>query len=162
MTPKTISKLQYFAGKVCSIFTGPINRTFDETHSREHFVVKVQEIDIDGLWGTHPYNGTVSFFPLNDIKLITEEIVLDPDNPVHAKMLQQYQEKTGETIISDVSPHLAPIIPPPPPPSQLVTINGLKPSTQPVQEMEPAFVDIKHLSALAKSTKKSLDISEAL
>ena len=153
MISRTISKLQYFVGRICTVFTGPINRDFDEVRSREHFVVKVREIDIDGLWGTHPYNDTVSFFPLSEIKLITEETVLDPNNPEHARMIQQYQDKTGETIVSDVSPHLAPTVSPP---LQSVDTDdtGLG-NLQP----ESAFVDIKHLTALAKQTKINLSQS---
>lgn len=189
MRHETITKLQYFVDRVVTVFTGPINRSFDEVRSREHFVVKVRELDVDGLWGTHPYNGTVSFFPLTEIKLITEEVVLDPKNPEHARMIQEYQEKTGESIASDVSPHLAPTIQPPP--SQLVTIDGIKSElgsgplgqsgTKPSgtvhqnyqsefvgstsaekspEKTEPAFVDIKFLSALAKQTKRSLDVLE--
>lgn len=164
MNPKTITKLQYFVEKVCSVFTGPINRSFDEVRSREHFVVRVKEIDVDGLWGTHPYNNTISFFPLSEIKLITEEIVLDPTNPEHAKMLQQYQEKTGKPIMSDVSPHMAPVLKPPP--AQLVNITGLKPTENKTkaapEKMEPAFVDVKSLSSLAKQAKRSFDITDML
>lgn len=157
MNPKTIRQLEYFVNKVCSVFTHPINRTFDEIRSREHFVVQITEVNSDGIWGVHPYNGTVSFFALPHIILITEEVVLDPKNPEHARMIQEYQEKTGETIMSDVSPHLAPIIPAP---DKLVSIGGLKQQTPAPTKQEPAFVDIKHLSALAKRTKQGIDIKE--
>jgi hypothetical protein len=166
MNPKTIAKLQYFINKIVTVFTGQINRNFDEQHSREHFTVRVREIDSDGLWGTHPYNEAVSFFPLSEIKLITEEIVLNPDNPEHAKMIQKYQEKTGKTIMSDISPHMAPVLEPPP--SQLVQIDGLTPKAEkrvapspppPPPKTEPAFVDINHLSALAKAVKNDLDFN---
>ena len=154
MSPRTIKKLEYFVGKVCSIFTGPINRSFDEVRSREHFVVEVREIDPDGIWGTHPYNGTVSFFPLDAIKLITEEVVLDPKNPQHAKMIQEYQEKTGEVIRSDVSPHQAPVVPPP---NDLVQIGGLKKETPAPSKMEPAYVNVRHLANLARQVQRSFD-----
>jgi hypothetical protein len=153
MNAKTLTKLQYFVDKVCSVFTGPINRSFDEVRAREHFVVRVREIDIDGLWGMHPYNHTVSFFPLDAIKLITEEVVLDPNNPDHARMIKEYQEKTGETIVSDISPHLAPQIPAP---DNLVNIETQKPVSEPT---EPAFVNIKHLDRLAKDTSQTFAFS---
>lgn len=150
--------MQYFVGKVCSIFTGPLCRSFDEARAREHFVVRVEEIDTDGLWGTHPYNGTVSYFPQESIKLITEEIVLDPSNPEHAQMIKEYQEKTGKTVLSDVSPHLAPAIEP-----KRETPVEEPPFEEQVQE--PAFVDIKHLSSLARNVRRShesIDIYNSL
>lgn len=156
MNAKTINLFQQFVGKVCSVFTHPINRNFDEQRSREHFVVKVTHIDADAVWGVHPYNGTLSYFNLSHVILITEEIVLDPNNPDHAKMIKQYQEKTGETIISDVSPHLAPTIPSP---GQLVQIDPIKQTPAPAKQ-EPAFVNIKYLNALAKKTKESFETQE--
>lgn len=143
MSPRTLVLLEKnFLGKVCSIFTGPINREFDEVRSREHFVVRVREINGDGIVGEHPYNGTVSWFAMSHVKLITEEVVLDPNNPEHARMIREYQEKTGETIMSDVSPHLAPVVEPlpqPPPPSQ--------------------FVDLGQLASLAELAQKSFEPS---
>lgn len=149
---RTLEKMQYFVGKVCSIFTGPLNRNFDEARAREHFVVKVEEIDTDGLWGSHPYNGTISFFMLESIKLITEEIVLDPKNPSHAKMIKEYQDKTGKTIVSDVSPHLAPVLETPKAGSEEPVINE--------QSQEPAFVDIKHMTNMVRQAKRSFQATD--
>ena len=146
LKPRTLEKLQYFVGKVCSVFTAPLCRNFDELRAREHFVVRVEDIDTDGLWGTHPYNGTVSYFPQEAIRLITEEIVLDPNNPEHAKMMKEYQEKTGKPIMSDVSPHLAPSLQTEPVP--------VEPTIETPEE--PAFVDINAMSMMARKAKTAL------
>ena len=158
--PRTLEKMQYFVGRVCSVFTGPLCRSFDEVRAREHFVVTVQDIDCDGLWGTHPYNNTVSYFPLESIKLITEEVVLDPNNSEHARMIQEYQERTGKKVVSDVSPHLAPTIEPKsetPPEIPLIVEDE--------EEPQPAFVDVSHMTSMARSAKqaaKAMDLHRAL
>jgi hypothetical protein len=148
MTTKTVERLKYFEGKVCTILTSPINRKFNETFAREHFVVEIKEINRDCIWGTHPYNGTIAFFPMQHVISIQEEIVLDPvNNPEHRKMIEEYEKKYGKKVISDVSPHLAPTTFSPPPPS-------VKEETPP---KEVAFVDIQRLTQLAKQSKESFD-----
>lgn len=151
LKPRTLEKMQYFIGKVCSVFTSPLCRNFDEARAREHFVVRVQEIDTDGLWGTHPYNGTISYFPQESIRLITEEVVLDPNNPEHARMIKEYQEKTGKAVISDVSPHMAPVV-------ELETKKAELP--EPIDEeesQEPAFVDVKNIALMARQARRSFE-----
>ncbi len=145
---KTIEHMQYFVGKVCTIFTPPINREFDELRSREHFVVKIEEINSDGIWGTHPYRGTVSFFPISYLTLIQEEQLIDPNNPEHQQMIKEYEKKSGKKVMSDVSPNLVP---------------KLKETTSVKPEVEASFVDVAQLTALAKETKRSytlLDIAQ--
>lgn len=98
-----IEKLQYFVGKVCSIMTTSINRQFEEKVSREHFVVYVQEIDRDGLWGTHPYNhDMVSYFNIDHIVSIHQEIELDPNNPEHMEMIKEYEKRSGKKLKPDM------------------------------------------------------------
>jgi hypothetical protein len=154
MNSKTIQNLkEAFQGKICSIFTQPINRNFDEVHNREHFVVKIEEINLDGIWGTHPYNGTVSFFLMPHVIFLQEEIVLDPNNPEHKKMIEEYQKQAGKSIVSDVSPHKAPK-------AEIVKNKDL-PIAQPLANPdEVTFVDIKHLQSLAKRTKMSYDLTD--
>lgn len=149
-TAKTIEALQYFKGKTCTIITRPINRSFDETRSREHFVVDIREVSKDCVFGTHPYNGTVSFFPMEQIISIQEEVVLDPvNNPVHRKMIEEYEKETGKKVVSDVSPHLAPTVAAPLPKPVV------KEETPPPEG--EAFVDIKRLTQLARQTKEGYD-----
>ena len=97
MNTKTIQNLQYFVGKVCSIVSTSMNRSFDETISREHFVIRVQTLNSDGVWGTHPYNNElVSFFALPHIISIHQEVELDLNNPEHQGMIKEYEEKTAK------------------------------------------------------------------
>lgn len=140
---KTIQNLQYFVGKVCTVFTTPINRNFDELRSREHFVVDIQEITVDGIWGKHPYRKTFSFFPMEYVVLVQEEQVLDPTNPEHSQLIQEYEQKTGKKIVSDVSPHLTKKPTP--------VVEEQKKS----ESVEVSFVDIGKLASLAKETKRS-------
>ena len=157
MNTRTINDLQYFVGKVCTIFTHPINRSFDELRSREHFVDKIREINTESLWGTHPYNHMVSFFRLDQIILIQEEVELDPNNPDHAKMIQDYENKTGKKVFSDVSPHVAPEI-------EHVE-EDIQQTEEEVQvkeeeielpnEEDATFVNIETLSKLAAKTRQT-------
>lgn len=139
MNAKTIQKMQCFRDKVCSIVTASMNRAFNEKISREHFVVLVDEITMDGIWGTHPYNpDLLSFFNMLHIISIHQEIELNPDNPEHAQMIQEYEERAGEELKSDMQA---------PPRTQEET-----PSEEP--EGGVTFVDIENLEALAENTKR--------
>lgn len=137
--PRTIERLQYFVGLVCSIFTQPTCRQFDELRSREHYVVLVEEIGPDGIWGKHPYRQTMSFFPIESIIFIQEEQELNPNDPEHREMIQEYEKQTGKKIVSDVSPKIAPQIK----------------SQQPPEEVAATFVDTDHIASLIKQTKMS-------
>jgi hypothetical protein len=141
-----------------------MNRSFDERISREHFVVRVREVNIDGIWGTHPYNDDmVSFFSTAHIISIHQEVELDPSNPEHAEMIADYEKKTGQKVKPDVgkipekkadkkSAELMPII-----------------ETSPVSKVDEdlstgdaTFVDIASLERLAESTKRSFDAYDLL
>ena len=88
MRPKTIEQLHYFEDKVCTIFTSVVNRQFDEDTARRHFIVRVKEIDPDGIWGTNLVTGTVCFFAFPIIS-IQEELELNPNNPEHVDLINQ-------------------------------------------------------------------------
>jgi hypothetical protein len=143
MKARTLEKMQYFAGKVCSIVSTSMNRSFDEQISREHFVVHIEEITSDGIWGTHPYNNELlSFFAMEHIISIHQEIQLDPSNPEHAQMIKDFEDRTGKTATPD--------------------IQGVPKETPPDSE-EPegmTFVDIDNLEALAETTKRTLEAQE--
>jgi hypothetical protein len=140
-----------------------MNRAFDEMISREHFVVRVREINIDGIWGTHPYNEEmVSFFAMQHIISIHQEIELDPDNPEHAQMIKEYEEKTGKKLKSDLA-------------KTPTTKKTEKSEMLPVLEKSPAlevqdtpntgdamFVDIESLEKLAENTKRTFDAYDML
>jgi len=147
MKPRTLERMQHFTGKVCSIISASMNRSFDEQISREHFVVYVQEITVDGVWGTHPYNeDLMSFFAMEHIISIHQEIELNPENPEHAKMLKEYEDRTGAKATPD--------------------IKGTPKETPPDSQEEPdggvTFVDIDSLEELAENTKRTFDAQEIL
>ncbi len=94
MNSKTVQTLQYFVGKVCSVFTVASNRnSLSEEHAREYFVARITEINVDGIWGVHPASRITSFFPLSHVTSIVEEWELDPKNPEHAAIIQKYEQK---------------------------------------------------------------------
>lgn len=169
MDIKTIKKLKdKFEGKVCTIFTRPVNRTFQERIWREHFAVKITEITHDSVWTLHPYTQTESWFNMDDVVLIQEEVELDPNNPQHIEMIKEYEKETGKKLFSDVSPHLAPKLPEVihPVAKEHIPLTTSIPTTVPLSlpilgEMEEAqgegdsaFVDIDWLERLAKKTKE--------
>lgn len=101
-------------------------------HAIEHFVVRVQEINSDGVWGHHPHSGMLSFFAMPHIILIAQEIELNPENPEHAQILQEYEQRTGKKVESD--------------------LGTVQEQTAPPKEEVP-FVDIDYLESLAAQTK---------
>jgi hypothetical protein len=127
-----------FVGKICTIFTPPINRDFDEDQSRDHFVVEIADITLDGIWTIHPISRTVSFFSLDAVMLIQEEVVLDPTNPVDQKAIESYEKKMGTKVVSDLGSHQMEM-----------------PETQ--QDVGLNFVDIKKIQSLARQTKENYD-----
>lgn len=138
--------MQHFKGKVCSIISTSMNRSFDEQISREHFVIYIDDINSDGVWGTHPYNDElISFFAMEHIISIHQEIQLDPSNPEHAKMMEDYEDRTGKTATTD--------------------LQGT-PTKEASSDEEPddavTFVDIDELSKLAESTKRTFTAEKIL
>ena len=146
MNGKSLARMKYFEGRVCSVVTTSMNRSFDEKISREHFVIRVDEINPDGVWGTHPYNqDMVSFFAMPHIISIHEEIELNPNNPEHAKLIQEYEERNGMKATPD--------------------IQG-QPKEKPPGPEEPeggmTFVDLDQLEALAEDTKRNFEAYKML
>ena len=162
MQSTTIKHMEHFIGKICTIITPAINRNFDDVISREHFAVRVLEVTRDGVWGMNP-NGsnTASFFNMNYIVSIHEEIALDPDNPEHKELIEEYEKKTGQKLESDIRNIF-----------EVVASEVNKPNPLPVVDQketpEPAypdsdddkatFVDIKSLAKLAKETRRAFDM----
>lgn len=158
MNPKTIQKLQYFVGKICTIMTDSVNRSFDERTARRHFVVIVQSIDSDGLWGHVPDNQElVFFFRLDHVISIHEEYELNPNNPEDAAIIEEFEKRTGNKIKSDLEPivkekkHQ--------PKEDLLPVVDV--SKEPVGKGDATFVDIASLERLAMSTKRSFAMDEA-
>lgn len=73
---------------------------------------------------------------------IHQEIELDPDNPEHAAMIKEYEEKAGKKAHSDLRGE----------PKQ-------KPSDPQEPEGSMTFIDIQHLEKLADTTRKAFETS---
>lgn len=145
MRPRTLERLQYFVGKVCSVVSSSMNRAFDEQIAREHFVVRVHEINDDGIWGSHPYNpDLVSFFSMPSVISIHEEVELDHNNPEHKAMIDDYEKRTGKKLDSDLQGK-----PKEEPPEPEIQQGGM-------------FVDIQQLENLAEQTKQAFDVRDKL
>lgn len=166
MRPKTLEQLKYFEGKVCSIVTSSMNRSFDERISREHFVVRVREVNIDGIWGTHPYNDDmVSFFSTAHIISIHQEVELDPTNPEHAEMIKDYEKKTGQKIKPDVGKLPEKKAEKPKSTDLLPVVETASPAFTVDEDQntgDATFVDIASLERLAESTKRTFDAYDML
>jgi hypothetical protein len=159
MTSNTIKELQYFVGKVCSVVTTSMNRNFDETISREHFVIRVQTINADGVWGTHPYNDDlVSFFTTQHVISIHEEVELDSNNPEHASMMKEYEERTGEKLESDIK---AKVKAKNKPQQETLPIIEKKEAEQD-QQGDASFVDIFSLESLAEQSRRTFEAQDQI
>jgi hypothetical protein len=138
-----------------------MNRSFSEQISREHFVIRVQSINSDGVWGTHPYNDElISFFAISHIISIHQEVELDPNNPEHAAMIKEYEEKTGKKVESDLKmgkihsaqkEDLLPVID--------AESNTLE---QNEENGDATFVNITSLENLAAQSKRTFDAQDFL
>lgn len=156
MNANTLKNMQYFVGKVCSIVATAMNRSFDETLSRRHFVVRVQEVTTDGIWGTNPYDkDMVSFFAMPHIISVHQEVELDPTNPEHAALIAEYEKRTGKKIKSDLGAPIQKMEPK----KDLPVIEKT-----PAMEAEEAsttgdatFIDIESLERLAEQTKRTFE-----
>lgn len=153
--------MQYFVGKVCTIITTQINRHFDEEIMRDHYAIRVGEITLDGIWGVHPEHDIVSFFPMQHIISIHEEIALNMNDPKHKELVDEYEKKYGKKpdIKYNDEGREKDILP---------VIQPKKQSSVPtfVEEADTddkvTFVDIEALGQLAKHTKRSFDAEKFL
>lgn len=161
MKPKTIENMQYYVGKVCRIFTKPINCQLDEELAREYYSVRVQSLDVDGIWGTHPNNDeAVYFFAMPHVVSIHQGFELDPSNPEHAKIISEMEKKLGRPVESDLK--LKPVekvLEKPKKDEPLLPVLKETPPPEPKgpDDGDAAFVDIESLENLAEMTKRTFD-----
>jgi len=99
--------LEYFVGKVCTIFTIPTNRDFKSENPQtfpqpifHYFVGKVLGIDNKGMF-IEQWNSAKklrTFFFLNHIVSISEEEILDPSNPNDMKIIEDYKKVNEDSV----------------------------------------------------------------
>lgn len=153
LKPRTLEKLNVkFKNKPCTILLkGPLYRPITEAQAQELFVIVVEEITADGVFGTHFRTGMYTFFTWPNIVSIKEEVEMDLSNPEHVKIIQEYEKQTGQKILE------------PPAEEKVSMLSTPSPTPEPKPSVgeEATFVDIANLANLAKQTKKSFDLFEA-
>lgn len=96
-----IKQLEYFVGKICTIFTIPVNRDFKSENPStfpqpvfHYFVGKVLEVDEKGIFLQQWNNNKKlrSYFFMHHIVSISEEEVLDPNRPEDAKVIEDFKK----------------------------------------------------------------------
>ena len=99
--------LQYFVGKLCTVFTAPMNRNFQAESPNtypeavyKYFMGVVESVGQTGLLLTQATNGLKTYFFINNIVAIAEEEVLDPDNPEHAEIIRQFDTPKPQPQVS--------------------------------------------------------------
>jgi len=98
-----MNNLQHFIGKVCTVFTLPINRNFKEENPKTfveqsyfYFLGVIESVDEDGILVTQHETGLKSYFFKPNIVGIAEEEVLYPDNEQDAKIIDKIKEVNSE------------------------------------------------------------------
>jgi len=93
-----MQNLNHFIGKVCTVFTSPINRNYKEEQLHNYFLGVVESVDSEGIsLGQLTGNlKTFLFFP--HIVGIAEEEVLNPDDPQDAETIGKLKEAAKKQI----------------------------------------------------------------
>jgi hypothetical protein len=102
-----IEGLEYFVGKICTIFTVPTNRDFKSENPQtfpqpifHYFVGKIIEISTRGIlieqWNNEKRLRT--FFFIDHIISISEEEILDPSDPKDLKLIEEYKQVNEKTM----------------------------------------------------------------
>jgi hypothetical protein len=102
--------LDYFLGRICTVFTVPTNRDFNSENPQtfpqpvfHYFVGRVVEVNHKGIcieqWNSSKKLRT--FFFMDHIVSISEEEILDPSNPKDKEIIEEYK-KTNENSMKKV------------------------------------------------------------
>lgn len=100
-------KLEYFIGRVCTIFTTPTNRNFKEESPKtypaplyQYFTGMVESIDDQGILITQVMSKErqKSYFFIQNVIGIAEEMPLNPEIPEHAEEIRQIKSKLNKDI----------------------------------------------------------------
>jgi hypothetical protein len=66
----------YFLNKFCTVIVPAINRKYSEDQNNAYFLGKVLSINGDGVLIEHPSTKCKTFFNMNNIIAIAEEVVM--------------------------------------------------------------------------------------
>ena len=93
------TNFEYFLGRVCTIFTSPINRDFKQENPKTYpnplfvyFIGFVEGVSEDGIWVKQLKTNCKSFFFFSHIVGIAEEQVLNPDDEKDMKVIEEFKE----------------------------------------------------------------------
>jgi hypothetical protein len=100
-----MNKLSYFKGKVCTVLTSPTTRFFDEVAHTNVFVGLVEDVDEYGVWLLQLTTRKKSFFTLNSLVGIIEEMVVSMTEEESRTVREQVKgkglpEKNPQQLIS--------------------------------------------------------------
>lgn len=140
-----VDGLEYFVGKICTVFTVPTNRDFKSENPQtfpqpvfHYFVGKVMEVNSRGIcleqWNSE--KKLRSFFFMDHIVSISEEEILNPSNPKDKQIIEEYK-KTNESSMKKASEN----------------VEMLK--KQKAALAESPYIDIGDLTSLSEKTKVS-------
>lgn len=98
--------LDYFLGRICTIFTVPTNRDFKSENPQtfpqpvfHYFVGRVVEVNQRGIcieqWNNAKKLRT--FFFLDHVVSISEEEILDPSDPKDREIIEEYKKVNEDT-----------------------------------------------------------------
>ncbi len=140
---KAIENLNYFVGKPCSVHARGINWRLTDENIVDYYVGIVELINEYGICLKNVINNKKTFIFMQGLVSISEETVVDKDDPETEKMLQSYEEKKQAAF-----KHNDNIIKP----TRMET-----PASKPIQQVDNSpFVDIKSMTQLAKQAKERL------
>ena len=90
--------LDYFVGKICSVFVSESCRDFKAedypTSVFNYFLGTIESIDSDGLMLSQTNKWLKTFIFKSHLIAIAEEEVIDPEKPEHAKFLKSMNMPT--------------------------------------------------------------------
>ena len=148
---KNSDTLQYFVGKICTIFTAPINREFNERQNVDYFVGRVDGFDDKGILMSHVVSDCKNYYFFQNVISIAEEQLVDSDDPI----LKEYESIKEQKKSQNTQPQQ-------PQPQQPQPQQSQPQQSQPQQSQyheeevnDSPFVDIAAISDLAKKAKES-------
>lgn len=89
-----MKNIEYFKGKVCTIFTTQINKDLSEKEANFYFLGIIEAVDNEGLLITQLSDNLKSYFFKDKIIGICEEKVIPPDSDEGKKIAAQILDQT--------------------------------------------------------------------
>jgi hypothetical protein len=105
MKTSSVKPLQYFVGKICTIFiSGHLQRNFNDSQFNDYFVGQIDLINEDFVMTTHPATNCKNCYNLADVVAISEEQQLNPENPEDAAIIEEIRQRQLTPIVREDLP----------------------------------------------------------